>query len=368
MSILARLRPAIAGLSAYSSAHMEKPAQATAEPRVRLNANELPYAPAVACGRALNRYPHPQPPELVQRLAEIFGAKTGQMLLTRGSDEAIDLLVRSFCEAGKDAMAITPPVFGMYRVAADIQGAQVLEFPLRETRNFQPDLAAMARQLPANIKLVFLCSPNNPLGNALPRAEILAFCQALADTAVVVVDEAYIEFSDQHSLVDAVDATPNLVVLRTLSKAWGLAGARLGALVGQQPLIAALRPVLAPYPIAEPVRHAVMQATADKARQQAQKAVQTVLAERSRLQQLLQESSLVDTVFPSQTNFLLVRFRHADAVFRACAEAGLLVRQQGNQPGLANCLRLTVGSVTENNRLLAVLATLAQKTMVATGR
>ncbi len=359
MNILRRIRPAIAALQPYSSAHMETTEQALAAPQARLNANELPFAPPVDCGFQLNRYPHPQPPDMRQRLAEILRVPDNHLLLTRGSDEAIDLLVRVFCEAGEDAVAITPPVFGMYRVAAEIQGAQVVEFPLLAENGFQPDWPRLQAELPKNTKLVFLCSPNNPVGNSLDASAVLAFCQAVSSRALVVLDEAYIEFSPQKSLVDAIADVPNLAVLRTLSKAWGLAGARLGALVAQPALIAIMRRVLPPYPIPEPVRYAVMQATDQPAAKAARQAVQAVMAEKKRLQAFLSASPLVKQVYPSDTNFLLVRFYQPERVFHACAQAGLLVRDQSRQPGLAGCLRITVGRAEDNQRLQSVLQVLA---------
>ncbi len=353
--ILQRLRPAIAALNGYSSAHMESPQVTENASPVRLNANELPQAPAQPCGLALNRYPHPQPPDLRQRLADLWGCAPENLLLTRGSDEAIDVLVRAFCEAGSDAVAITPPVFGMYEVAATIQGAQVVTFPLHESRDFQPDLAAMVEQLPQNTKLVFLCSPNNPTGSGIATTAIEDFCARLSERALVVVDEAYVEFSHRPSLVSKVEQYRNLAVLRTVSKAWGLAGARLGGLVVNARLLSVLAGVLPPYPVPEPVRHAVMRATEPAAIERASFLINAILAEKQRLQQALAAHPLVQRVFASETNFLLVRFHQAPRVLAACAEAGLLLRDQSGQPGLADCLRITVGQPDENRRLLQVL-------------
>lgn len=353
--ILQRLRPAIAALNGYSSAHMEAPSPKQNGSPVRLNANELPQAPAQPCGLALNRYPHPQPPDLRQRLADLWGCAPENLLLTRGSDEAIDVLVRAFCEAGTDAIAITPPVFGMYEVAATIQGAQVVSFPLRESSDFQPDLEAMANQLPENTKLVFLCSPNNPVGSGISTTAIEDFCTRLSERALVVVDEAYVEFSHRSSLVNKVERHRNLAVLRTVSKAWGLAGARLGGLVVNARLLSVLARVLPPYPVPEPVRHAVMQATEAAAIERARCLTDTVLAEKQRLQRALAVHPLVQRVFASETNFLLVRFHQAPRVLAACAEAGLLLRDQSGQPGLADCLRITVGQAEDTRRLLQVL-------------
>ncbi len=354
MSIIQRARPAIQALQAYSSAHMEAGAEG-----LRLNANELPFAPEAGCGRQLNRYPVPQPPELLRRMGELIGCKPEQLLLTRGSDEAIDLLVRAFCESGQDSIAITPPVFGMYQVAADIQGVAVEAFPLREENGFLPDLEAMAGAIGPACKLVFLCSPHNPIGNQIGHDDILAFCDRLDGRALVVVDEAYVEFSAQGSLADRLESRENLAILRTLSKAWGLAGARMGALAGSPELVALLRKVLPPYPIPEPVRAVVMEVTAPERREGFRQRLQTVLEEKARLQAFLQTSPLVERVFPSQANFFLVRFHDSARVFEACREHALHLRDQSRQPGLAGCLRITVGSPEENRRLIHLLEQLA---------
>ncbi len=353
MSIIQRARPGIRALKAYSSAHMEAGSEG-----LRLNANELPFAPEAGCGRNLNRYPVPQPPELLARMGEILACDRDGLLLTRGSDEAIDLLVRAFCEAGQDSIAITPPVFGMYQVAADIQGVAVETFPLEEARGFLPDLTTMAEQISPQCKLVFLCSPHNPIGGQIPAKDILAFCRQMAERALVVVDEAYVEFSSQGSLVQQLPQCENLAVLRTLSKAWGLAGARLGALAGSPALVELLRKVLPPYPIPEPVRAVVMEVTDPARREEFQRHLQTVLAEKARLLELLRQSPLVETVFPSEANFFLARFHDSQRVFEACRAQGLHLRDQSRQPGLHRCLRITVGSPEENRRLQAVLESL----------
>ena len=354
MSIIERARPAIRALSAYSSAHMEAGAEG-----LRFNANELPFTPRAGCGRQLNRYPVPQPPELLQRMAGIIGCEPERLLLTRGSDEAIDLLVRAFCDTGRDAIAITPPVFGMYQVAADIQGVAVQRFPLQEQHGFLPDLDAMAEALAPECKLVFLCSPHNPVGTAIEPERILAFCRRVADRCLVVVDEAYVEFSPQGSLAPVLDQQDNLAILRTLSKAWGLAGARLGVLAGSPELIQLLRKVLPPYPIPEPVRAVVMEVTDPVRRSDFHHHLQTVLDEKRKLGDFLQRSPLVETVFPSAANFFLVRFHDSQAVFQACRRQNLHLRDQSRQPGLERCLRITVGSPEENQRLMHVLEQMA---------
>src|SRR6185437_6976687 len=198
----------------------------------RLHANELPWRPLDDDSRAgLNRYPEPQPRALIDRLAELYAVAPASLLVGRGSDEAIDLLTRAFCRAGSDAVLVCPPTFGMYSVCARIQGAEVLQTPLTAADGFALDEHAVLERCAPAVKLVFLCSPNNPTGNLLDEGAILRIARRLAGRALLVVDEAYIEFADRSSLARLVAEVPNLAILRTLSKAYGLAGARCGALI-----------------------------------------------------------------------------------------------------------------------------------------
>ncbi|HKZ72869.1 MAG TPA: aminotransferase class I/II-fold pyridoxal phosphate-dependent enzyme, partial [Steroidobacteraceae bacterium] len=214
--VLELARPEILALQAYEYAEWDASLE-------RLHANELPWrALGDASAAGLNRYPEPQPHELVARLAELYGVAPDALLIGRGSDEAIDLLVRAFCRAGTDAVVICPPTFGMYAVAARIQGAAVRSVPLRAA-GFELDAAAVLDACGPDVKLVFLCSPNNPTGNRLAGRELRQVIEGTAERALVVVDEAYVEFADAGSLAGQLDRYPNLVILRTLSKAYGLA-------------------------------------------------------------------------------------------------------------------------------------------------
>ncbi len=225
MSVLDLARPEIRALKPYSSARMEASGGS-----VLLNANESPWPAVMAGGIALNRYPDPQPDELIRALADLYGVAPARVLAGRGSDEAIDLLVRLFCRAGQDAVAICPPTFGMYAVSAAIQGAAIVEVPLRG--DFSLDADALLAHVDANVKIVFLCSPNNPTGNLVPLATISHIVATLAGRAIVVVDEAYIEFAGTSSAATLLDRYDNLAVLRTLSKAHALAAARIGVAAG----------------------------------------------------------------------------------------------------------------------------------------
>jgi len=349
-ALTALARPEIRALEPYASARAAGPPPAGA---VLLNANELPWPPAP--GSELNRYPAPQPVTIRRRLAEIYGAGEDSLLLTRGSDEGIDLLVRVFCTAYRDRVAICPPCFGMYEIAARIQGAGVERLPLVSSHDAalagidRPGLAA------SGARLIFLCSPNNPTGAVIPRAEILALAAALAGRALVVVDEAYIEFARAPSLVADLAAVPNLVVLRTLSKAWGLAGARLGALIARPEVVALAARIIAPYPISRPAADSVCAALTPAGVRRMQRNVIRIRRERARLHEALGRLPAVEAVFPSEANFLLIQCRAGKRLAAAARQAGILLREQSAQTGLADCVRITIGTKRENDRLLAFL-------------
>ena len=238
---------------------LEPYAHAAWEPSLeRLHANELPWPAEEDRARAgLNRYPEPQPRALIERLAELYTVAPDSLLAGRGSEEAIDLLTRAFCRAGHDAVLLCPPTFGMYSVCARIQGAQIIEAPLRAAAGFALESQALLDRCTAAVKLVFLCSPNNPTGNLLDEASILRIACRLLGRALVVVDEAYIEFAGAPSLARLVPELPNLAVLRTLSMGHGLAGGRCGALIALPEVIALLRKLIPPYAIPQPTLEAV---------------------------------------------------------------------------------------------------------------
>jgi histidinol-phosphate aminotransferase len=344
---LALVRPEILALAPYSSARKESKGG-----KVWLDANENPATPH-AGAPLLNRYPDPQPPELVARLAGLYGAAPESVLVTRGSDEGIDLLVRAFCRAGQDAIVITPPTYGMYVVAAGIQGAAVRTAPLVLEKDFAVDPAAVLAAVDASVKLVFLCSPNNPTGQNLARADVLRIVDALAGRAVVVVDEAYAEFSTSESLVTALPTRANLVVLRTLSKAFGLAGARVGVTLAAPEVIAVLQKILAPYPLPTPVIQAALAALTPEAIAAARRSATELVAGRQRLAAALLRLPYVRQIWPSDTNFLLVAVTDSARLMQLCRTAGLIIRDRSKD--VPNTVRITIGSPTELDFALEVL-------------
>jgi len=347
-SVLRLVRPDILALTAYSSARKEAKGG-----RVWLDANENPETPSVH-KPLLNRYPEPQPADLIAQLASLYGVAPAQVLVTRGSDEGIDLLLRTFCRAGQDAILITPPTYGMYVVAAGIQGARPVTIPLLREKNYALDAAAVLRAATPDVKLVFLCSPNNPTGNLLDRPAVLALVRSLAGRAVVAVDEAYVDFSGQPSLAAEVAANPNLVVLRTLSKAHGLAGARVGTTIADPAVIAVLQKVIAPYPVPVPVLLAALAALTPAGLAAARESVATLVAERTRLAAALARLPAVKRVWPSDANYLLVEVADSARAMAAGRAAGVVWRDRSKD--VSRCIRITVGTAEENNATLEVLS------------
>jgi histidinol-phosphate aminotransferase len=350
--LLQLVREDLRGFGGYASARTHD-----LRGEVWLNANESPWAnPADASGSS-RRYPDPQPAALREALAGLYACQPAQLLIGRGSDEAIDLLVRALCVPGRDAIVVTPPVFGMYAVSARLQGASLLEVPLVDAQaGFEADLEAVATAAgQGGAKLVFLCSPSNPTGGSVPLDGIAALATRLAGRALVVVDEAYGEFSSQPSATTLMAAHRNIAVLRTLSKAHALAAARIGVLVAAPELIAVLRACQAPYPVPTPCAELALAGLSAEALARTAARVAQVRSERTRLQHALATLPGVLRVYPSDGNYLLVRFADAGAAFARLLAAGVVVRDQRAAAQLGDALRITLGTPEQNDRVLAAL-------------
>lgn len=356
MSVLDLARPEIRAMQPYSSARME-----ASGGQVLLNANESAWRPMGDIGIGCNRYPDPQPAALIDALALLYGVRREQLLVGRGSDEAIDLLVRAFCCAGEDAILIQPPTFGMYSVCAKIQNAGVVEVPLKS--DFSLDVDAVLAALTPAVKLVFICTPNNPTGQLVPRERVERLAQALVGRALLVVDEAYVEFADPAgaeqgntgSVADLIDRYDNLAVLRTLSKAWALAGARIGTLLANAEVISLLKRIIPPYPLPLPCVDAALMALSGWGQATARERIAIVRAQRNVMHTALAKLPGVREVLPSQANFLAVRFDDAGAVYQKLLAAGIVVRDVRRYPNLGDALRITLGTPEENALVLAVL-------------
>lgn len=348
--ILQLARPDILSLQPYQHAAWEPSLE-------RLHANEMPWrASQDETTAGMNRYPEPQPIELIEHLAALYGVPAANLLVGRGSDEGIDLIVRTFCRAGTDSVMICPPTFGMYKVSARIQGAGVAEVPLLKEQGFALDAAAVLAAWQPGIKVVFLCTPNNPTGNLLERRAIETVCEQLADRAIVVVDEAYMEFAERASLSSELPRFANLVILRTLSKAFALAGARCGALLAHADIIEVLARVITPYALPTYTIEAALRLTDATHVAESQRRIQLLREERARLREQLPRLPLIRKVWPSDSNFLLVDCTDADRVLQAAIGAGLIIRDPRSQPGLGSSLRISIGTPEQNARLVRGIA------------
>jgi len=323
---------------------------------LRLDANEVPWRPAADRGRpGLNRYPPLRASALERRLAAVHGVEPGSVVATRGSDEAIDLLVRAFCRPARDAVLVLPPTFGMYAHAARIQGARTIEVPRSRDDRFAIDLDAVAARLDDGVKLLFLCDPDNPTGRTVEGRELDALVQVTAGRALLVVDEAYAEFAPERpSLAGCLFGRPHLVFLRTLSKAHALAGARCGAAIAAPAIIALLARILPPFALSSRSIAAALAQLRPAALRATRRRIAKLVAARERLARGLAAIPGVAEVFPSAANFLLVAFRDRARAQRALAAAAIAARAF-DHPGIADCLRITVGSARDNRRLLSAL-------------
>lgn len=339
-------RPEIVALKPYSHA-------AWLPSLTRMHANEAPWRPEGDNTIAgLNRYPEPQPQALIERLASLYGVSPTQVLATRGADEAIDVLSRIYLRAGSDAILQCGPTFGMYQVAARIQGAEVIEVPLDRNQGWCIDPERVLAAWHPNIKLVYLCSPNNPTANLLSRAALEHICSALDGKAIVVIDEAYIEWSRSASLVGWLERFQTLAFLRTLSKAHALAGARLGTLLAAPALIQIARRVIPPYALAQPTIEAALRALKPDELAASQSRLEALLMEKDYLRRGLELSPLVAKVWPSDANFLLIDCRDADRFMHNSIAGGLIVRDLRAHPALPHSLRVSVGTRAQNDTLL----------------
>ena len=351
-SVLDLVRPDLRAFAGYASARREK-----ATGHVWLNANESPWPSSADSGLGLNRYPEPQPAALRARMADLYGVPIEHLMVTRGSDEGIDLLVRAFCRAGIDGVLIAPPCFGMYAVSARVQNAPLVEIPLDdEDGRFSLDLTAVEDLIAhGDVRAVFLSSPANPTGQALSIKQISQLAKAAEGRAVLVLDEAYAEFSSVGSARKLLDEFSHLVLLRTLSKAYAMAGARIGAVLADPDVIGVLRSIAAPYSVAAPSASLALAALTDHGRAEARDRIATTIRERSVLQKTLRGLPGVVRVYPSEGNFLLARFGDAEAAFQRLLAAGVVVRDMRVLPQLGDALRISVGTPDENKAMIAAL-------------
>ncbi len=353
-AIEALARPEVLAMAPYVSARSGAGADG-----VLLNANEAPHSLVEDAGWLaldLHRYPAPQPGALRARLATLYGVDEDALLITRGSDEGIDLLLRVFCRPGRDAILETVPCFGMYRVAAQIQGARVTQVE-RDPRTLRVDGAALLKAIAdaEALKLVFLTSPNNPTGDTLEAGLLDEVLTATTGRALVVLDEAYIEFCRDASAAARVERHPHLVVLRTLSKAFGAAGLRCGSVIAHPAVIDLLGRVMPPYPLTAPAISAALAVTDADARRRQAGMLAGIRRRKAALVDVLSGQSGVRALWPGEANFVLLQVDDGPALVRHCAVHGVRVRDFHGQPLLDHCVRITVGGENDMAALHAAL-------------
>jgi histidinol-phosphate aminotransferase len=336
MDINKLVRLNIQKLKPYSSARDEFEGEAS----VFLDANENPYP------TENNRYPDPHQKLLKKRISELKKVNKEQIFLGNGSDEVIDLLFRVFCEPGKDEVLIPQPTYGMYAVSASINDVKINSVSL--TKDFDLDLEAILSGISLQTKIIFLCSPNNPSGNLLTQQKVIEVIKSFK--GLVVVDEAYIDFTNRSSLAESLDQYKNLVVMQTLSKAWGLAGLRLGICFASVEIISVLNKIKPPYNISS-----VTQSLALEKLQQTEiknQQVGEIVGQRKIMETRLPESKVVEHVYPSEANFLLVKVKNAREVYHDLLNKGIVLRDRSNVILCDDCLRITIGTPAENELLI----------------
>ncbi|GAB3022564.1 histidinol-phosphate transaminase [Bowmanella dokdonensis] len=324
-----------------------------------LNANESPFVGQFSLNtQKLNRYPDCQPKSVLSAYADYAGLTAEQLLVSRGADEGIELLIRAFCTPGRDRVLICPPTYGMYAISAETFNVGVDKAPLKA--DFSLDLEAMAGYRD-KVNLVFICSPNNPTGTQVAGEQIEAALELFADSALVVVDEAYIEFASDTGWAKELVRFPNLVVLRTLSKAFGLAGIRCGFTLAAPAIIQVLLKAIAPYPLPEPVAQIAAQALSPKGLEWMREKVMLLNQLKTELTTQLNDIPAFTPVGDIQANFILVRAEQKQALMDYLVGRGILIRDQSKQVALNNCLRISIGDIEQNARLLAAIHTFYQE-------
>ncbi|MBX2966238.1 MAG: histidinol-phosphate transaminase [Cyclobacteriaceae bacterium] len=342
MNINAFIRENIKKLKPYSTARDEF--QGIAE--VYLDANENPFP------SAYNRYPDPLQKKLKQRISELKGIAPEKIFLGNGSDEPVDLVIRAFCEPGQDSILITEPTYGMYAVCAGINNVAVKRVPL--THDFNINIDAIKQAVNQSVKVIFLCSPNNPSGNLLSKEKIT---QLITDfNGIVVIDEAYIDFADDEGFLPTLNNYSNLIILQTFSKAWGLAGLRLGMAFASEAIISVLNKIKYPYNINILTQQAALEKLSTV--EIKNKQVGAILQQRTNLIQLLQAMPNVQKVYPTDANFVLVKIADAKNTYNQLIKRGIIVRDRSAIELCENCLRITVGTPEENKKLIETLNTL----------
>lgn len=342
------IRPNILTMKAYSSARDEF--KDASKDLIFLDANENPY------NNGLNRYPDPQQRDLKQILSQIKNISTENMVLGNGSDEVLDLIFRAFCEPNQDNVISISPSYGMYSVLANLNAVEYRK-SLLNIADFQPNLDDIFSKIDTNTKMIFLCSPNNPTGEIIKRNTLTEIVENF--DGLVVIDEAYIDFSDEQSWIYELENYPNIIVTQTLSKAVGLAGIRLGILYANKEIISVLNKIKPPYNVNQLTQNKAIEILKDYEKINA--TTQVLIEQKEVLKQALENCSFVEKIYPSDANFILIKVDNANKRYDEFLEKGIVIRNRTNDDLCENCLRITVGTEEENSKLIETLTDLSRK-------
>ncbi|WP_247645448.1 histidinol-phosphate transaminase [Enterobacteriaceae endosymbiont of Plateumaris consimilis] len=324
---------------------------------ILLNANESPITPIFKLIKnTFNRYPEPQPKRLIKNYSNYCGIDITNILVSRGADEGIDLLIRTFCNHKNDKILFCPPTYGMYCISAKVLGIKYNS--VKSLENWQLDLYTIKKTLD-NVKIIYICNPNNPTGNLINQNDIIELLEITQGKSIIVIDEAYIEFCINHTMIHLIEKYSNLVILRTLSKAFSLAGLRCGFVLAHEEIINLLLKVIAPYPIPEPVSDIAVQALNRKNLILMHNNVNKLMNNKIWLIKNLKKCHVVKNIFNSHTNYILTKFFNSNYIFKILSKKGIIVRNQDHQIGLSNCLRISVGTDYESTRLISILQELS---------
>lgn len=349
-ALIKRARPDVVAMEGYKSARSQTSAD---DGLVFLDANECAFEPFIGVN-GYSRYSGQQPIDALKALATFYDTSSKNVLITRGADEGIELLIRTFCRPTKDSIIINPPAFAMYQHSAVLHATNVIEVPMNMA-TFQLDIDNIKAAKSETVKLVFLCSPNNPTGNLLPEADVRALLEHFSHDALVVVDEAYIDFSDHDGFQSWLPDYPNLILLRTFSKAQAAAGVRFGSILGHPKIIELLAKVHAPYPVPEPVVDAVLKIMNPQNQDYLRAKRAELLEAKAQFEKDIATVEGVLTVYPTETNFTLMKVSDADGFCQRCRKLGFIIRNQSKQPGLENHVRISIGSPDQMEKLVAAL-------------
>ena len=321
--------------------------------KVRLNANESPYSVTQSATReSLNLYPDARPDEIRNMVARYLDISSDNIVITRGSTEAIDVAIRTFCIPNKDGILVFPPTFEMYKFYAEVQGIDMHSILLDQDDKYSLDLKALEEFDPSKAKLTFICSPSNPLGHKFSKESIYRVCEYFSDSGLVVLDGAYVEFDSDEVYKEILSKFDNVIILRTLSKAFGLAGVRCGVLISSNEICQYIERVIPPYSFSTPAENAVIQSLSDDGIKESKRNIETIIEDRKWLERELASLDEVIEVFPSYTNFILVKVNDAKAFCKKSQDLGFLLRDVSYQPLLENCVRITVGTTEQNQKLI----------------